>query len=852
MQGEVDIVKQEMDGGLISQMFQRIRRTPMSRILVWAAAGLAIFAVIIALVLPEESGPAAFVLTFGIAAVLFVVLYAMAAGNAAFAQMAPGGSAQRRSRMAFASEALDVAPEPILITGANGDPVFANAAYRALARTAGQMGQSTRPVPFERILGAHPGFSAIAFRLARAARSGQVSFERLPAFEGVDGMCELDVHIQPLSADRALWRIVDRLVKEDSDQPSVAPQSGLSLLDEAPVGFFSADEKGNVRYMNQTLRDWLGLASDLPPPNVRSFVPQDAAKVLNRKSNRTVRVEVRLKTRDGIETPAVVVTNWPADSRGAHSRSIIFGAAQGGQAPAAIARVDTPAMANVGRSIDEMFMAAPFGVARLDVANPNTAIIEDANPALLQMTGGNATPGSAFLAAFAQNDEGQAALGNLENAQGGPFELRLNGKNGKAVHLYIAPDRAGRSIAYIVDMSSWKEMETNLFQAQKMQAVGQLAGGVAHDLNNVLTAIRMNCDNLLSRHMVGDPSYSGLQKINEDGVRAAALVDNLLTFSRKKTVRLVPLNLTNTLTDFGHMLKRIMHESVPLEVVHGRDLPIVRADKGQIEMAVMNLATNARDAMLENGGGKLLIRTSRQESIPAEAVGDVSAIDDLPTGAWALIEVVDTGTGIDEKTLAKVFEPFFTTKDVGKGTGLGLATVHGIVKQSKGFLHPISIVGKGTTFQIWLPECLDAVESENSSATVSPPKERKPKDLAGRGRILFVEDEDSVRSIAVKILINRGYDVLEAEDGEKALEIAKANAGKIDLMISDVVMPGMDGPRLLEEARPYLKDARIVFISGFAQEEFSDTLSKDAEISFLPKPFSLKQLAEKVKEELSS
>jgi len=339
-----------------------------------------------------------------------------------------------------------------------------------------------------------------------------------------------------------------------------------------------------------------------------------------------------------------------------------------------------------------------------------------------------------------------------------------------------------------------------------------------------------------------------LQKINEDGLRAAALVDNLLTFSRKKTVRPVPLNLSNVLNDFSHMLRRMMHESIPLEVVLGRDLPVVRADKGQIEMAVMNLATNARDAMMEGGGGQLVIRTSRQETIPTKVIGDVAP----PEGAWALIEVVDTGTGMDEGTLARIFEPFFTTKDMGKGTGLGLANVQGIIKQSGGYLYPISAPGEGTNFQIWLPECLDAVDDHKPAHVPSAPKERKPKDLAGRGRILFVEDEDSVRSIAVKILMNRGYEVLEAADGEEALEIAKENAGKIDLMISDVVMPGMDGPRLLEEARPYLMEARIVFISGFAQEEFSDTLSKDAEISFLPKPFSLKQLAEKVKEELSS
>ncbi len=830
--------------GVLRSLGRRVSRMSLSQILLWGAAGLAVFAVFVALALPEQSGPAAFVLTFGIAAVLFVVLYAMAAGHLALRQFGPGRAGPKAL---FAADALNVMPEPVLVTGRHGEPVFANPAYQALTQIVGEMGQSTRPAPFERLVGAHPGLSAIAFRLARAARSGQPAFERLPAYEGEKGMCEFDVHVHPLPAGGALWRIVDRANTGPKDAVAPILQSGLTLLDEAPIGFFSADRKGRVSYMNETLRGWLGVDGDMAPPSVQTFAPKSAKRLLNSKGNGSTRLDVQLKTRDGIETPSVIVSSWPEGQKDAHSRSVVFGGGRG-QAPIGVAQCSSAMVHSVGHTLDEMFIAAPFGVARLDVADPGIAIIEDANPAFLEMTQGKATPGSSFLALFADDSVGRDKLLALDDTGGGPFDLSLGSEDAKAVHTYIAPDRAGRSIAYVIDMSSWKEMETDLFQAQKMQAVGQLAGGVAHDLNNVLTAIRMNCDNLLSHHMVGDPSYPGLQKINEDGLRAAALVDNLLTFSRKKTVRLVPLNLSTMLTDFSYMLRRILHESVPLDVVHGRDLPIVRADKGQIEMAVMNLATNARDAMLEKGGGTLTVRTSRQDTIPAPVLGDTPP----PDGAWALIEVIDTGTGMDEKILKKVFEPFFTTKEVGKGTGLGLATVHGIIKQSGGFLHPISVPGEGTTFQIWLPECLDPVETDTSDAEASRAKERKPKDLAGRGRILFVEDEDSVRTIAVKILANRGYDVLEAADGEEALELARENAGKIDLMISDVVMPGMDGPRLLKEARPYLKDARIVFISGFAQEEFSDTLSQDAEISFLPKPFSLKQLAEKVKEELSS
>jgi two-component system, cell cycle sensor histidine kinase and response regulator CckA len=845
---EVKPLQGEKNARPFSSFQENLRQLSPSILLLWGAAMLAVLAVIIALILPDQSGPTALILTLGIATVLFVVLYAMASGNLAARQLAPGGAIKVSGLSRHSGDALDVMPEPVLITDRRGTPVFANAAYRSLTETSGNLGQSTRPAPFERLVGAHPGLSAVTFRLVRAARQGQEAFERLPAFESGRSMCEFNVHIHPLPNGEALWRIVDRSAPlKESDVAPVA-QSGLALLDEAPVGFFSSDRKGRVSYMNTTLRSWLGVGADMTPPPVQTFAPDSASRLLNNKGARKSRLDVQLKTRDGIDTPAVIVTDWPEGAKDMLCRSVVFGAAAG-QAPIGLARAGDAAAHAVGRTLDEMFVAAPFGVARLDIADPGSAIIEDANPELLSMTAGSATPGSSFVTLFSSEGSGREALLGLDDAGGGPFELALVGESGKTVHVYIAPDHAGRSIAYVIDMSSWKKMETDLFHAQKMQAMGQLAGGVAHDLNNVLTAIRMNCDHLLSQHMVGDPSYPGLQKINEDGLRAAALVDNLLTFSRKKTVRLVPLDISAVLSSFTHMLRRMMHESIPLEVVLGRDLPMVRADKGQIEMAVMNLATNARDAMMESGGGKLVIQTSRQDSIP----DGIAAEGKVPeAGAWVLIEVIDTGTGMDEQTLARVFEPFFTTKEMGKGTGLGLANVQGIIKQSSGFLHPLSIPGEGTTFQIWLPECQQSADDKAQQTAKAAPKERKPKDLAGRGRILFVEDEDSVRTIAVKILVSRGYDVLEAADGEEALEIAKENAGKIDLMISDVVMPGMDGPRLLDEAKPYLQDARIVFISGFAQEEFSDTLSKHTEISFLPKPFSLKQLAEKVKQELNS
>ncbi len=810
----------------------------------WAAAGFVVFAIGLAVIVPDQSGPAALILSLGVAAVLLVVFFAMASGQSAARLLSPQAQKPARRGNGFAVKALDASPEAILITGPRGEAVYGNPAYRKLSGLAGPLGQGERPALFAQLIGAHPGLSAIGFRLTRAARRGEEAFERLPAFEGAHGLCALDVHIHPLGEGRAMWRITKRANSPAPDGGAALAPSGLSLLDDAPAGFFSVDDKGKVVYMNNTLRHWLGLAEDGHSLDLKDFIPGEARRLLRHRPHGAASTAVTLKTRDGIETAATLVMNWPDEPGDKLARAVVFGSARG-QAPAGLARAETPLAAGAGKGLDEMFMAAPFGVARLDAADPALAIIEDANPALLEMTAGQATPGSPFMALFAGDGPDSLAgqLSTMAGQGGGPYELKLAGEGDKTVNLYTATDQAGRAIVYIIDMSAWKDLQTRLFQAQKIQVIGQVVAGVAHDLNNVLTTMGGHCDYLLSRHTIGDPSYPDLQKINENIARSAALVDNLLAYSRKKIVRAVPLNLTEVLTDFTYMLKRILHDNILLEVEHGRNLPIVRIDKGQIEMAVMNLAINARDAMLEQGGGTLTIRTSRQQQIPASACAGETPPQ---ASAWALIEVIDTGTGMSQEVMDKIFEPFFTTKDIGKGTGLGLANVLGIIRQSGGFLHPVSAPGKGTTFQIWLPECAEPVMEETPQ-----PKERKPRDLAGQGRILFVEDEDGLRSIAVKTLANRGYEVLEAANGEDALQIAEQNAGTIDLVVSDVIMPGMDGPSFVEKARPYLQNTRIVFTSGFAEEEFSDILSRDMEISFLPKPYKLKKLAQKVKEELS-
>ena len=331
--------------------------------------------------------------------------------------------------------------------------------------------------------------------------------------------------------------------------------------------------------------------------------------------------------------------------------------------------------------------------------------------------------------------------------------------------------------------------------------------------------------------------------IKQNANRAANLVRQLLAFSRRQTLRPEVLSLTDVLSDLGNLLGRLLGEKIELKVVHGRELGLVKVDINQFEQVIINLAVNARDAM--TNGGVLTVRTSNVGAEESQTVYPGL----LPAAEYVLCEVVDTGTGISPEILDKIWEPFFSTKEVGKGTGLGLSTVYGIIKQTGGFIFCASKIGKGTTFSIYLPRhrpnpALDAGPREDKEEK----KETRRADLTGKGTILLVEDEDAVRAFASRALASRGYTVLEADSGMRALEIFSDHDGSIDLVISDVVMPEMDGPTLLKELRKRGVTTKIIFISGYAEDAFQKNLEGEEDFAFLPKPFSLKQLAEAVKD----
>ncbi len=429
----------------------------------------------------------------------------------------------------------------------------------------------------------------------------------------------------------------------------------------------------------------------------------------------------------------------------------------------------------------------------------------------------------------------------------GRSEVARGTADGQEVFLQVAFTRtvlngAPSILAVLSDATELKTLEAQFVQSQKMQAVGQLAGGVAHDFNNLLTAINGHCDLLLMRHEVADVEHGDLMQIRQNANRAAALVRQLLAFSRKQTLRPTVINLQDTLSELTHLLNRLLTDKVALRIEHGADLAPVRVDERQIEQVIMNLVVNARDAMPR--GGEVRV-TTRNVHLNRDFHRDRAAI---LKGDYVVIEVADSGHGIPEGKLNKIFEPFYTTKQVGEGTGLGLSTAYGIIKQTGGFIFADSPPGQGATFTIYLP----AYDKADMPAPPPEPEVRRPRDLTGRGLVLLVEDEDPVRSFAARALRLRGYTVVEAASGEEALEILKDPGLHVDIMLSDVIMPGLDGPGWVREARSGRPEAKVIFMSGYAEDAFAGGDSGIPNASFLPKPFTLNELTQRVKDTLEA
>lgn len=419
----------------------------------------------------------------------------------------------------------------------------------------------------------------------------------------------------------------------------------------------------------------------------------------------------------------------------------------------------------------------------------------------------------------------------------GDLAIRLKERPDEVIALSIAGVRGLGEAAVLLGLKDDSEeiaLKRQVAQQTKMESIGQLAGGVAHDFNNILTAIIGYCDLMLMRHKPGDSDYDDIQQIKNNSNRAASLTRQLLAFSRQQTLRPQVLQLANVVADVSSLLKRLLGETVLLEVHHGHGIGAVRADPGQLEQVIINLGLNARDAMPK--GGVVNIRTAVVSQREVTAMGSES----LPVGDYVQLSVEDSGVGIPKENLSKIFEPFFTTKELGKGTGLGLSTVYGIVKQSGGFIFASSELGSGTRFDIFLP----VHRGDVPVADIGKRELYKQREFWGSGRILIVEDEDMVRAVTEQALLRQGYEVETANDGAQALEMF-ATGKRYDLVVSDVVMPNLDGPSMARRLRETYGEIRLLFISGYAEEQLRETISLD-NVAFLSKPFSVRQIAEAV------
>ncbi|WP_417814673.1 ATP-binding protein [Thalassospira alkalitolerans] len=621
-------------------------------------------------------------------------------------------------------------------------------------------------------------------------------------------------------------RMADGAGNEQADQ----------MIERLPVGVCGLDEEGRILYLNRRLASWLGGE----PEDFASGTLELADLIVGDGMNG----EVKLRVKGGEPIKCFVTHSINAPGTGPiRSQAVVF--------PDPMpAHEWEHALAETERRVRWFFDDSPLSIVLADMSGGVT----DANRAFIETAGQRHenVVGRSVLELIVPEDRDEVARylsrAVMGSGKGGLIEARLQGSRGMAaqIHLQRVAGRSGEAGALLLnflDTTEQKNLEEQFAQSQKMQAVGQLAGGVAHDFNNLLTAMIGFCDLLLSRHGPGDPSFADIMQIKQNANRAANLVRQLLAFSRRQTLQPKIINITDALAEMSNLLRRLIGEKIDLKVSHGRDVGLVKVDPGQLDQVIINLVVNARDAMAANGG-TLTVQTGTEIVDEARNTGT----ELIPPGDYIRIEVSDTGIGIPKDNLTRIFEPFFSTKQRGEGTGLGLSTVYGIVKQTGGFVAVQSEPGVGTTFTIYLPH-YEATEEELAE-TRAVAEEAPSRDLTGTGAILLVEDEDAVRTFGARALRGKGYDVLEANNGDNALEVLAKTDKTIDLVISDVVMPGIDGPtlvRMLREKKPELK---VIFISGYAEDTYRDELDEENGVHFLPKPFSLKELATKVKEVL--
>ena len=755
----------------------------------------------------------------------------------------------------------DTCGEGLLVTDGDLQILYANENYMDLcgARDVGGI------MRVERLFSGPSDVSEAIYRLVQAAHAGNRHVEDLrlsPPLTGDATAGWYRIRVRPLERHgprTTLWAIAD-LTADRQRQENVFQElrHAIDFLDHAPAGFFSAEPDGSIPYMNKTLAGWLGY--DLTQAGsggltLQDVVSNNGAMLLAPGSGgagevRTRQLDVDFRCKNGRSLPVRLLhsVGFGQDGAPGASRTLALNRAPGEEPEEDLRAAEV--------KFARFFNSTPMAIATVDengrVLRSNAAFAQllpralaartdDAWPLLADL---NERDAAALRSAVEAALDSRGDLKPIDVVFDGAAAVAANVQpNARSVRFFASPDKdAGKKAAmiYALDTTEQRKLQEEFAQSQKMQAVGQLAGGVAHDFNNMLTAIIGYSDLLLASHRPTDPSFQDIMQIKQTANRAAGLTRQLLAFSRRQTLRPEMLQIGDTLSELQILLRRLLGEKVELDLRHGRDLWFVKADINQFEQVIINLVVNARDAMAEHGG-KVQLRTRNVAAADCAALNEPA----LAPADYVLVEVEDNGPGIPPELKEKIFEPFFTTKEVGKGTGLGLSMVFGIVKQSGGFVFVHGEPGKGAIFRVLLPryaprESDIAPKAEEAKATT---------DYTGQGIVLLVEDEDAVRSFGVRALTSRGYTVLEAASGLEALEVVEREGGKIDLIVSDVVMPEMDGPTMFKELRERGIKAKVIFVSGYAEEAFAKNLP-EGDFGFLPKPFTLKQLIETVKKNL--